>query len=175
MTVRNLKNSFDGGAPGKPADFRQAIAAGDNAAVAAFLDRYPEAVNRAWEGSLTPLMAAVGCKKLAMVQLLLDRGADVHQKDFNNWTALMVAAVYKDKAIMELLLEKGAEIEVKNSDGGTIRGYASRDAEANELLEHWPEIQRTNLLDATDCSRGLKRNLPALRPLKISRRPGNEK
>ena len=54
-----------------------------------------------------------------IVQLLLDKGADVHARDINGETALMTAAEKGNTSIAKMLLEKGAEINTKNKQGQT--------------------------------------------------------
>ena len=50
-----------------------------------------------------------------MVELLLEKGADVKSKDSHGRTPLSWAAEYGHEAVVELLLEKGANVESKDS------------------------------------------------------------
>src|SRR2546423_829501 len=57
---------------------------------------------------------------MAMVQLLLERKADVDAKEkYNVRTALHLAARYGHKAVAQLLLEYKADVEAKDSDEWT--------------------------------------------------------
>ncbi|KFY08735.1 hypothetical protein V492_05960 [Pseudogymnoascus sp. VKM F-4246] len=51
----------------------------------------------------------------AIVQLLLEKGADVEAKDRDGQTALHLAAEGGHKVVVQLLLEKGADAEAKNN------------------------------------------------------------
>ena len=77
-----------------------------------------------WASSMTErgwtalhLSASRGFK--AVVQLLLEKGADIDAKDGNGWTALYSAASYGNEAMARLLLRKGADTEAKDVYGGT--------------------------------------------------------
>jgi Ankyrin repeats (3 copies) len=69
--------------------------------------------------SQTPLSWAAQRGYRAVVQLLLEKGADIMAKECNGWTTLHRAAANGHKEIVQLLLEKGADIEAKNSNGWT--------------------------------------------------------
>jgi ankyrin repeat protein len=53
----------------------------------------------------------------AVVELLLEKGADVESKDSDGLTPLSWAARGGHEAVVKLLLEKGADTESKNSHG----------------------------------------------------------
>jgi hypothetical protein len=54
----------------------------------------------------------------AVVQLLLEKGADVESKDDGGRTPLWWAAANGHEAVVKLLLEKGADVESKDDDDG---------------------------------------------------------
>jgi uncharacterized protein len=61
-----------------------------------------------------------------VVQLLLEKGADIEAKNNNDRsTALHFAAEKGPKAVVRLLLKKGANIEAKDSNGRTALGLAN--------------------------------------------------
>ncbi|HJX34358.1 MAG TPA: ankyrin repeat domain-containing protein, partial [Desulfatiglandales bacterium] len=59
-----------------------------------------------------------------IMELLIDRGADVNVKANNGTTPLMLAAFYDDKKCVELLIDHGADINAKNNLGLTARMFA---------------------------------------------------
>jgi hypothetical protein len=70
-----------------------------------------------WEQ--TALHWAVEGENEIIVQLLVDRGADIEANDNRRWTALHIAAMKESETIVQLLLNRGAEIKAKNSCGQT--------------------------------------------------------
>lgn len=56
---------------------------------------------------------------MAIVKLLLNRGADADLKDYGRRTLLLSTIVYGYKAIVELLLNKGVDTNLNNNDGRT--------------------------------------------------------
>ena len=67
----------------------------------------------------TPLKAASSQGNKAMVELLLEAGADANDADINGHTPLLEAATYGDKEVAEVLLNYGAEPNVADSEGFT--------------------------------------------------------
>ena len=68
---------------------------------------------------LTPLHRAAYYGLKEIVELLLDKGADVNAKEEVGWTPLHYAAAMSHKAIAELLLDKGADVNAKDDGGDT--------------------------------------------------------
>jgi hypothetical protein len=63
----------------------------------------------------------------AVVQLLLDKRADIEAKDkLFGRTALIWAAQGGHEAVVQLLLDKGADVEAKNKDGWTALIWAAQ-------------------------------------------------
>jgi ankyrin repeat protein len=103
------------------------------------LARQPSKGSGLW-GSTTPLGLAASQKDKAIVELLLDAGADVNEGTWmpnagGNATALTNAVWAGDKEIVKLLLDRGAKTEVV---GGklypTVLDYA-REYSAREIVE----------------------------------------
>jgi len=73
-----------------------------------------------------------------MVQLLIEKGADVNAKREWGETPLFMATFMRHKEIMELLIAKGADVNASTGIGGTLlsqtnqRGYNYK--EVAELL-----------------------------------------
>jgi Ankyrin repeats (3 copies) len=105
----------------------EAVACEDLAAVRRLLDRgvSPDAVNdpRDTEGK-SALQIAAGTGNVALVQLLLDRGADINAPDVWGGTAIFVAAMAAGPEVVKLLISRGADVNA-NDDGVTALGFAA--------------------------------------------------
>jgi uncharacterized protein len=67
----------------------------------------------------TPLHAAVAGKRLEMVQLLIEAGADVNAQDGRGWTPLNLAAHEGPADLVNALLAAGADPSIPNNEGRT--------------------------------------------------------
>ena len=98
----------------------------------ALLDLQPGLLNLGWKGGYlqvsgkvawpgtTALMMAAKCEDLALVLALLERGADLHERDVKNSTALIEAAYRaRNPEVCELLLSRGADLLAESNDGET--------------------------------------------------------
>ena len=88
------------------------------------------------------LMEAAVRGNLAIIKLLLERGANVNQADRDGWTALMGATVEGRIESVKLLLDNGADVNAKNHDGERALVMATRMKHAeikDALLEHGAE------------------------------------
>ncbi len=74
----------------------------------------------------TPLWIACSDGNVAVVQLLLDKGADCESSDEEDWTPLHVACKKGHLEIVELLLAKGADVTATTDDGDTPLALARR-------------------------------------------------
>ena len=153
-------------------------AAGDvnNAVVAEFLDKYPSAADEK-NGGRTALVWAAMFGRTETAKLLLKNGADVNGKNEHGMTALMAAAANGYKDLVELLLYQGADMDAKKHTGETALMMAGehRQPGTAALLARWAEKQkmlreeqRAQWLIDTDFSTGLKKPIPARRPLNFS-------
>jgi ankyrin repeat protein len=97
-------------------------------------------------GSPPPLLLAAGRGHLRIVQLLLDKGADVNavslgtyfQGNFNGQTALMSACENGFRSVVELLLDRGADVNKLSAFDTTALHHAAlkgRTAIAELLLK----------------------------------------
>ena len=70
------------------------------------------------------------------VEELIDKGADVNQKDEDGNTALMRASYWGYKEVVELLIRNGADVNQKDEDGNTalMRASCGGRKEVVELL-----------------------------------------
>jgi ankyrin repeat protein len=130
----------------------------------------------------TALMQAADANQYEVAALLLEKGAAINEKDKDGWTALMQAVWEGYGSTVMLLLENGADIDVRaDLDGDGERDTAlsiaqfRHNREMIDILEQWPEKKkhlllekenaRTQWLEDTDYSKGLKKPLRAPRPL----------
>jgi ankyrin repeat protein len=89
-------------------------------------------VNQTYGNKLTALMWAAGYSNdvppndaVAMIQLLLRKGALIDLKDNRGWTAMMTAANMGHWEVIEILIKAGADIHTKSNDGKTAAKLAS--------------------------------------------------
>ncbi|KFA80114.1 hypothetical protein S40288_04664 [Stachybotrys chartarum IBT 40288] len=75
--------------------------------------------------SLTKLMIASFLGLSALVQLLLNSGAEIESKDEMGQTPLSWAAIAGNKATIQLLLDNGAEIDARDERGQTPLSWAA--------------------------------------------------
>ena len=82
----------------------------------------------------TALHYAVLGKCKEAIDLMLDMGAKINEKDTDGWTPLHVAVLSESKAIIELLLKRGACSPMSTNTGPTLRQITT-DKEILNLLE----------------------------------------
>jgi 26S proteasome non-ATPase regulatory subunit 10 len=117
-------------------------------------------VNVSDEEGWTPLHSAVSSGREAMVELLLDLGADVAAANKGGRVALHYAASKGHVAIADLLLKRGAKINQKDKVGCTALHRAASAGQSDIcefLLEEGADIEATDrmgqtpLMHATIC------------------------
>ncbi|MEK7434682.1 MAG: ankyrin repeat domain-containing protein, partial [Cyanobacteriota bacterium] len=64
----------------------------------------------------TALMFALDKKNTEIAELLINKGADINEKDFFGNTVLMIASEKGEKKIVQLLINKGVNVNEKNKD-----------------------------------------------------------
>ena len=71
-----------------------------------------------WERNVTPLHRAAKERQTAMVEMLLDHGADPEAQTDGGYTALHIAAQFSSELIVQLLLDHGANPNAARDDNG---------------------------------------------------------
>src|SRR5262249_25331612 len=59
-----------------------------------------------------------------MVQLLLEKGANINIQNASGQTPLMLAILNQNRGIVHLLLAQGADLIIRNKEGNNALGYA---------------------------------------------------
>ncbi|KAF4126305.1 Allantoicase repeat [Geosmithia morbida] len=91
-------------------------------------------VNGPDEDGTPPLIYASCFGHEAVVQALIEAGADVDKQDQNQWSALMWAMTNRHKGIAKLLLDNGASSDQKTSSGRTAFDFVPPDSEMSYYL-----------------------------------------
>jgi 7,8-dihydropterin-6-yl-methyl-4-(beta-D-ribofuranosyl)aminobenzene 5'-phosphate synthase len=105
--------------PCKGADIHKAAMDGNMEEVKALIAENPDLTDVKDEQGLTPLFYAVIRGHKDVVELLLDRGADVNIQDNIGYSPLYVAAFRGNKEMLQFLVAKGADPNQKNGMGMT--------------------------------------------------------
>jgi ankyrin repeat protein len=95
-----------------------------------WMPRIQERVNMGNLEGRTALHYAASSGNIALVQQLLNRGADIKTEDPNGITALHIAAKEGNTAVMQLLLNHGADTEAKDDDKKTALHTAVEEGNA---------------------------------------------
>jgi ankyrin repeat protein len=118
-------------------DFFCAVQAGEVERVRRLVEKAPELLNAYSEQSFgaTPLTAACFGNRMAMVEALLDLGADPNRRSdwkMGPWSPLHCAVYQRNRALVDLLLARGAILDVHTAAG---QGWAD---EVARLLDADP-------------------------------------
>lgn len=120
-----------------------------------------EYINTTDANGMTPLHIAVeyGCKD--MVNLLLEKGADVNAKDDLGCAPLHYAAKHFSQEIGEILISKGAYVNVVDGTGMTPLHYAAyynRRFVGALLISKGADINKKDYSGCTPLHRAVKKN-----------------
>jgi ankyrin repeat protein len=115
---RHVEAMRDGELPPTPFVLAyRAVEAGDRDALADLLDRCPDLVARRGTNG-NDLLGMAGDR--ALVELLLERGADPNRGNDYGWTKLHQAGYANDRKLARLMLDAGARTDLSaRGDGGT--------------------------------------------------------
>jgi uncharacterized protein len=104
---------------------------------------HPNLINAADAKGFTPLIIAVYNNQPAVINILLQNGADPNKQDLSGNTALMGACFKGYLALAEKLLTAGAAINLRNEQGATALTFAATFGQlaiAKLLLQHGAEV-----------------------------------
>jgi uncharacterized protein len=101
------------------ASIHDKIAQGDMPGVQAMLERHPEWVKLQTNRGKTPLHYAVSYGQTGCMNVLLEHGADLNDRDHTGMTPLHVTAMLGRTREAEWLLDHGAQRDAKDSFGDT--------------------------------------------------------
>ncbi|XP_058158605.1 LOW QUALITY PROTEIN: ankyrin repeat and SAM domain-containing protein 6 [Dasypus novemcinctus] len=149
-------------------DIFHALKMGNFQLVKEIADEDPSHVNTVNGDGATPLMLAAVTGQLPLVELLVERRADVDRQDgVHGWTALMQATYHGNKEIVKYLLNQGADVSLRAKNGYTAFDLV--------MLLSDPDTELVRLLASVcmqvNTDKGRLGHQPALPPSK-ARPPG---
>ncbi|XP_062335744.1 ankyrin repeat and SAM domain-containing protein 6-like [Osmerus eperlanus] len=101
-------------------DVFSALKLGNSQLVKEILEEDPTQVNIANQDGASPLMMASVSGQLEVVQLLVEKNADIDKQDgVHGWTALMQATYHGNKDVVKYLLSQKADVNLKAKNGYT--------------------------------------------------------
>uniref|UniRef100_A0A7M4FAS5 Ankyrin repeat and sterile alpha motif domain containing 6 n=1 Tax=Crocodylus porosus TaxID=8502 RepID=A0A7M4FAS5_CROPO len=104
----------------KQPDVFHALKMGNFQLVREIADEDPNQVNITNSDGASPLMIAAVTGQLTLVQLLVERNADIDRQDnVHGWTALMQATYHGNKEVVKYLLNQGADVNLRAKNGYT--------------------------------------------------------
>jgi ankyrin repeat protein len=120
-------------------EIHKAAVAGDVKKVRELLAKDPSAIAARDENKNPPLNLAASAGHLAIVQLLIEKGADVNSKGWWDTTPLYYAALYGHRAMVDLLLKSGADVNGR-PDRWSTPLHASDPEIVKTLLRYKPDL-----------------------------------
>uniref|UniRef100_A0A8C9Y8X1 Ankyrin repeat and sterile alpha motif domain containing 6 n=1 Tax=Sander lucioperca TaxID=283035 RepID=A0A8C9Y8X1_SANLU len=101
-------------------DVFSALKLGNSQLVKEILEEDPTQVNSSNQEGASPLMMAAVSGQLEVVQLMVEKNADIDKQDgVHGWTALMQATYHGNKDIVKYLLSQGADVNLRAKNGYT--------------------------------------------------------
>uniref|UniRef100_A0A8C5NAR1 SAM domain-containing protein n=1 Tax=Gouania willdenowi TaxID=441366 RepID=A0A8C5NAR1_GOUWI len=93
---------------------------GNSQLVKEILEEDPAQVNSSNQEGASPLMIAAVSGQLEVVQLMVEKNADVDKQDgVHGWTALMQATYHGNKDVVKYLLSQKADVNIRAKNGYT--------------------------------------------------------
>ncbi|CAN9506492.1 unnamed protein product [Ophioblennius macclurei] len=101
-------------------DVFSALKLGNSQLVKEILEEDPAQVNFSNQEGASPLMIAAVSGQLEVVQLMVEKNADIDKQDaVHGWTALMQATYHGNKDIVKYLLSQKADVNLRAKNGYT--------------------------------------------------------
>ncbi|XP_041824467.1 ankyrin repeat and SAM domain-containing protein 6-like isoform X2 [Melanotaenia boesemani] len=101
-------------------DVFSALRLGNSQLVKEILEEDPSQVNLSNQEGASLLMMAAVSGQLEVVQLMVEKNADIDKQDcVHGWTALMQATYHGNKDIVKFLLSQGANVNLRSKNGYT--------------------------------------------------------
>ncbi len=164
-----LKNAFNSLSAISVDEFVTAAYDGDIGTVSEFLGKNKSNIDAAADNGWTALTAAAVNGHLKVVQLLLESGALIDQRNNGNRTALMLAALQGHKNIVDYLFKQGASIGEKDHLDMTALDWANLGHDDTGSVDTAKVVAL--LEDAEKFSPALKRSIPLPKPFRFSKNP----
>jgi ankyrin repeat protein len=158
-------------------DFVIAAGQGEKWKVEDFLRMHADLIDAESALGHTALTWAAESRQQDMMELLLDKGADIDKRDSHGKTALIYAAQSNNQDMAEFLLNRGANVGETGKDGKTALVYAKEQGIEKMIAlldqEKWAQMQEARALakEAAEFSPALKRDLPVSPQLKLRAKP----
>jgi cyclase len=131
-------------APASAQDISEAARGGDLGQVRAWVEKDSQLVNSKDNEDRAPLHWASRGVHEAVLEYLIDNGADVNARDGDNVTALHSVSYRGDAAVMEILITNGAELDAKDDNGMTplmYAAYADQESAVSMLIKHGAKVK----------------------------------
>ena len=145
-----------------------ACAAGDDATVLAMLDDDDTLLADDARGR-NPLLLAASAGHTSVVQILVQRGANVNYAGEDEQTALTLACRHRRRMVVKMLLKNGAEPNLGSSNGMTPLHWACMSGE-----DHRESARIVRLLVRKGASLQVATSDRGVAPLAMACRAGNE-
>ncbi|KAG5278954.1 hypothetical protein AALO_G00104560 [Alosa alosa] len=113
--------------------FQDYVRTGELERIGRFMRARRVSLDTIYHSGMAAIHEAVLSGNLACVKLLLEYGADIHQRDEEGWTPLHMACSDSFPEIARYLLSLGADVDAENEDGDKPADLI--DPECKELLE----------------------------------------
>lgn len=127
----------------KPDNLYDAIRSSDFLTVKSFLDKKKKRIDINApdpEFKMPPLHLAALFGKTKVVELLLNRGANIQQRDGGKRTALHSAAFLGRIGVVKILLDRGIDVSIRGDDDDTAMDSTNVDWEMTQGIASWLKV-----------------------------------